>query len=1154
MLTTYTVMNNADSGTGSLRAAITSANADPSIGGISIAFDITGGGAQTISLASALPAITHGGVVVDGESEPGPYVGVPLITIDGSAAPAGTNGLAFTGGTQDTARGLALTNFRSDANGAGGRAILLANGGSNTVQANYLGIASDGVSAGANAYGIDVESPSNTIGGLTGAALNLISGNAIDGVYLFGGAATGNVVEGNLIGTDVSGVYTVPNTYGVVVSAPDNVIGGTVTGASNVISGNIGDGTNGIGILFQGAAPGNVVQGNRIGVGPIGNETQLGNVYGIYFGSPAGISGETISGETIGGTTAGAGNVISGNFTAITGSVTSSLIAGNKIGTDSTGATAIPNAEGIFLGASSTTIGGTVAAARNIISGTSGDQPGTLTEPGAGINLSGAADLVEGNYIGTDVTGTAILPNLIGATFHLLGSTIGGTAAGAGNVIAGNAGDGIRLDINGGDLIQGNFIGVNAAGTALSNGANGIFVNLPAPTTPATSALALNDTIGGTAAGAGNVIAHNGGAGVDLSNQYGSITGLSIVGNSIDANSGLGIDLASTGVPQPGYLFITATTTASNLITVYGVFDGTPGVAEQVDLFASAQADASGYGEGQTYLGTISVTPGSSGLAGFQGRFAAPPSGQAVITGTVTGTDGNTSEFSQTYPAVANSPLANLVLTGTTSGSSVAVNSTVTFTETVTNSGASAAAGTIFRVALPTGLVNATIASGGTSGTITNGNVASLSLGTIAAGGSATVTITGSASQVGTLAINPGVSSTTFDANYADNQITQSVTVTPAASTAADLAIAETASPSTPTVGTATTFVIYVTNNGPGIATNVRVNNFLPAGATLVSFTPTQGATPVVNGTLVTENLGTILAGTTASIRVVVTPTTSGTLTNSANVSGDQMDPIVANNSTSTSVTVPARVSLSLSQTFAPTIGAIGQYQIFTVTATNLGADPATNVTLIDALPASASFVFATPSQGGYASLANGVLTDNFGTIAAGQTATLTLVVLPTAYATLINYAGVYSPDLPTVNPAFAYGAVAVPSGPSVVGVVGTNGNRQLIATFDEPLTPSTATNRANYRLYALGTTPRAITAKDKPLAITSAVYLPQTNAVVITPASGLVSTQYYALTIVGSTAGGVADARGRRLINIAGGTPGANFNATFLAGSLPQG
>ena len=141
-----------------------------------------------------------------------------------------------------------------------------------------------------------------------------------------------------------------------------------------------------------------------------------------------------VAGTTIGGTAAGAGNLISGNVVrgiqlSYNGGVgntspTSTLIAGNKIGTDITGTLALPNADGLILNqASGNTIGGSVAA-RNVISGN--------TTTNVGIE-GGDDDLIEGNFIGTDVTGTVSLgdADVTGLGIDELGSgnTIGGTAA-----------------------------------------------------------------------------------------------------------------------------------------------------------------------------------------------------------------------------------------------------------------------------------------------------------------------------------------------------------------------------------------------------------------------------------------------------------------------------------------------------------------------------------------------------------------------------------------------------------------------------------------------------------------------------------------------------------------------------------------------------
>ncbi len=320
---------------------------------------------------------------------------------------------------------------------------------------------------------------------------------------------------------------------------------------------------------------------------------------------------------------------------------------------------------------------------------------------------------------------------------------------------------------------------------------------------------------------------------------------------------------------------------------------------------------------------------------------------------------------------------------------------------------------------------------------------------------------------------------------------------------------------------------------------------------TFVGASASQGSTPTSSSGFLTDNLGSIEPGATATLTIVVKPTAAGSIINSANVSGNQFDPNKANNSTSltTTVTSPApRINLILSQSVYPQTGYPGQNEIFTMTVTNHGPDAATNVTLIDALPAGATFINAAPTQGGFASLVNGVITDNFGTVAAGASATLTLVLQPTAPGFYLNYAGAYSADEPSLPFSFAYGAVSVPSGPSVIGVAKTNGNTQMVIAFDETLKASTATNKANYQLVSLGTTgsgPR------KTIAIKAVGYNSANNLVTITPSTPLNPAVYYQLVVVGSSKSGIADSFGRRLVNPQYTTPGANYSLTFYAGTL---
>ncbi|MCP4284941.1 MAG: hypothetical protein GY792_10880, partial [Gammaproteobacteria bacterium] len=210
------------------------------------------------------------------------------------------------------------------------------------------------------------------------------------------------------------------------------------------------------------------------------------------------------------------------------------VIAGNYIGTDVTGTTDSGNGgDGVQLtnGSSDNTIGGSIDGAGNLISGNDGN----------GITVSGATttgNIIQGNLIGTDATGTSKLRNEsnginLDSSFS---TTIGGTGTFERNVISGHDSlwaDGIYISGGGSHTIQGNYIGLGSDGvTALGNYTNGVAISG-----------SNNNLIGGTATGAGNVIAHNGYNGISIDELAG--TGNSILGNSIYSHGYLGIDLIS---------------------------------------------------------------------------------------------------------------------------------------------------------------------------------------------------------------------------------------------------------------------------------------------------------------------------------------------------------------------------------------------------------------------------------------------------------------------------------------------------------------------------------------------------------------------------------------------------------------------------------
>jgi len=339
---TFTVINTADTGAGSLRQAITDANANA--GPDTIAFNIPGSGIQTITVSlTNLPVISDP-VTIDGTTQPG-YAGTPLIEIHGSQ----TAGINVTAGNT-TFRGLVLNNF--------GTIILMTSNGGNVIEGCYIGTNAAGTaSASTGNIGIRmINSANNTIGGTTAATRNLISGNQSLGVSVE--SSDGTTFLGNFIGTDATGTFAVPNgTAGLSFGGSNNaIIGGSAAGAGNLISGNVGSGVQ------MSGGDGFIIQGNLIG-------TDITGTYAIP--NSAGINDSGGHNVQIGGTGAGEGNVISGHKQyAITAYNfgTNTTIYGNKIGTDITGTLPIPNVTGISTAnITGVIIGGTDPGQANVI-------------------------------------------------------------------------------------------------------------------------------------------------------------------------------------------------------------------------------------------------------------------------------------------------------------------------------------------------------------------------------------------------------------------------------------------------------------------------------------------------------------------------------------------------------------------------------------------------------------------------------------------------------------------------------------------------------------------------------------------------------------------------------------------------------------------
>jgi titin len=613
---TFLVTNTADAGAGSLRQAILDANALS--GTNEIDFAIGEGGAQTIHPTSALPQITHS-VIIDGTTQSG-FAGSPLIDLDGADVTPGTNGLVIKAGNS-TVKGLAITGFRINDPDAPdfSTAGLLISGSGNVIQGNYLGTDLTGTQPMGNGIGVWIESGSNNlIGGKAAGQGNLISDNGY-GVYLSG---SGTVVQGNFIGTDVTGTQALGDLFGqavgVVVNGSNNLIGGETAAARNLISGN---GYAGIRIV---GGKSNQVQGNYIGTDVTGTQA-VANSYGVILQSGS---------NQVGGTDAGAGNLISGNQATgvLLDGVGGSLVQGNFVGTDVTGTQALGNYVGVDLEQPSggNLIGGTAAGASNLISGNRLDGVhfyfGTLT-----------GNTVQGNYIGTDATGTQALGNARRGVFIEGGSNnlIGGTAAGAGNLISANQGSGIYIVGPGsGNLVQGNLIGTDATGTQdLGNSQDGVHID--------GLNSGKNNTVGGEAAGAGNTIAFNGRDGVLVDRGSGN----AILGNAIFANANLGIELLRSANKNQAAPLITLATSDGTTTTVEGTLSSAPNTTFTLEIFANDVSD-SGLAQGKRFLGSVVVTTDADGNASFTATFDTAIDLGAFITATATDPANNTSQFS----------------------------------------------------------------------------------------------------------------------------------------------------------------------------------------------------------------------------------------------------------------------------------------------------------------------------------------------------------------------------------------------------------------------------------------------------------------------------------------------------------------------------
>ncbi|MCA9063345.1 MAG: DUF4347 domain-containing protein, partial [Planctomycetaceae bacterium] len=503
-----------------------------------------------------------------------------------------------------------------------------------TTDADFSGTPSiqiDGTSAGATADGLTLGAGSDgsTIRGL------IINRFGHSGILVTGSG--NNTLAGNYIGTDVTGTTGPGNGWsGITLSngASGNSIGGTSIGDRNLVSGNT---LNGIALSGAGT-DGNLIIGNYVGVNAAGSGSVANGGNGIQISNSA-------SGNIIGGDTTAERNILSGNtgygLRIVSPGTDNNIVQGNYIGLNAAGDTAVSNgAFGLVvdLGAVGTQIGGVNAGEGNVISGNTGIDGSARR---GGIYLYGSNTKIEGNIIGLDATASFAIAN--------------GEASG--DVIA----------------------GIVVAGSGSGN------------------------VIGGTSAGAGNIISGNLGSGIAEGSS--STSAFAALGNSIYGNDAIGIDLSFDGVTTndaddsdlgpnglQNFPVLTNASSFGGNSYLSGTLTTNASTDYRIELFSSPTGDPTGYGEGQTYLGFISVTTDSGGLVAFDVTLTGITltTGHSVTaTATVDlGSDsfGHTSEFSQSVLATGDvAPTITSDGGGLTAAISITENTTAVTTVTSTD-------------------------------------------------------------------------------------------------------------------------------------------------------------------------------------------------------------------------------------------------------------------------------------------------------------------------------------------------------------------------------------------------------------------------------------------------------------------------------------
>ncbi len=392
---------------------------------------------------------------------------------------------------------------------------------------------------------------------------------------------------------------------------------------------------------------------------------------------------------------------------------------------------------------------------------------------------------------------------------------------------------------------------------------------------------------------------------------------------------------------------------------------------------ATFDGGASGTGGGSGNIGELVNLPMGSSIT-YTITVAVPQSytGNLVNTATIAAPAGVTD------PNLANNTAADtdtqnsqtdLTISKSVDESTPRVGDNITFTLLVTNDGPSAATGVTVTDLLPTGY---TYVSNTGLGAYTSGTGV-WSIGPLSSGASATLDIVATVKATGNYTNTASVTGNQSDPIAGNNTSTSTTTPVPVT----DLSITKTSNVNNPNVGTNVTFTLVATNNGPSAATGVTVLDHLPSGYAYVS----NSAGGAYNSGTGVWTIGTLASGASATLSITATVLATGGYSNTALVSGQQFDPVTANNSASSSPLPSPIADISIAKSVNTLTPDVGSNVIFTLVVTNNGPSAATGVAVLDQLPSGYQYV----SDDGLGTYGTGTGVWSIGNLANGAIATL---------------------------------------------------------------------------------------------------------------------------------------------------------------------